>query len=271
MATWTTGEFMKNVWTALIGTLAIVVLVGFQNCSGKSFDGAGAANKSSTSDDGSNGAASAANPNGTSTGGPGSTTWPSSPTTTVNTTPVANGSTISNAAGQSLSFVNNMGNSIGNATIVNGTGNIMVNLYDSRAGRRATVIIAVDPTTGKFLSVKAAPGNPPYMCHSASDNMCNNWPNLTSGSMESNCNSPINFTGSLNGSVNNLTDTAWTTYCSGASTSSGTQLCTLALAGGGSGSTYASNGDCQTFCRNNANLNPGNPLTCTFNGQRISY
>ena len=244
---------MKNVYKVALTASVLGTLIAFQNCGGKEFSGTTSAGKSASSSDGSSNAAGV--PTGTS----------------VSQSNVGNvsssGNTITNTLGQTLSFVNNTGISIGNVSVTSNSGNVTANLFNPLSGRLSTVTVVVDPNTGAFTGVRAAAASP-YMCHDPNANACALYPNLQSGGMEPNCNSPINFTGALTGSVNNLTDTAYTTFCA----NPGANTCSFSLAQGGSGSTTGiSQHDCAAWCRLNANLNPGDAVTCIASGQPISF
>ena len=160
----------------------------------------GAAGGSSTGSSGSSSTVS----NGGSPANPGGSVPPSNPVTTSGGTVFSHG--------QSLTFRNNSGLASGNATVLDASSDIVVQLMDPLAGRIATVKIIVDPVSHAFSSVQLVSANP-YMCHDPNAPVCQQFPNLTSGAPEDNCHSAINYIGSLTGSIWGLAGTGADTNC----------------------------------------------------------
>ena len=267
---------MKYLWTTTISALVIGSLLIFQNCGslGSSIGGKGSSSASSSG-------LSAAATEGSGNAGVFSTSE----------------NVITIGANHTLTFTNNMGSPIGMITPIasdNPDQNTLVStfvLYSAASGRRAVINIVIDSNSFTPIAIQPASGQP-YMCHDSTADICANYPNAMSGAMESNCNSAIFYSGALNGSVNNLTDTAYKTYCANSATAAptaaptstaaatptvsgsppSTATCQFELEGGGSGSTANQTfAACQKECRQNAKANPSRTVSCTFGGQSISY
>ena len=198
---------------------------------------------------------------------------------------LASGNVLTTSSGKVLNFVNSQGLSLGTASITNTQSTFVVSLYNAPSGRKASVKVYVD-TAGNFMKVVADSAQP-YMCHEPNADICAQYPNATSGQMESNCQSPIFYTGALIGSINGLT-TAASDKCAStqpnssisnapatastvAAVASSSQLCSISYSGGGAMITpNISLATCQAACTNNQNLNPSEKLTCLYNNQIIS-
>ena len=228
-----------------------MVLAGFQNC-GKAHFSDSASTQSSSAN-------SAAGDGSTLGGGSVTGGGPAGPVE-------GNGNVLTNKLGQQISFVNILGRSIGTVKVLDASSDITVQLLNDASGRKATVKVVVDPKTGRFVSVKLVTPLP-YMCHDPLVNACLNFSNISSV-VDTNCSSPIFFTGSLTGSVNHLTETADVTFC--ANPAAG--LCMFSLSSQGWGATAGmTQASCRAHCRTNQDLNPTDRLTCTFSGQPISF
>ena len=268
---------MKHVWTISVASLAIGMLFVFQNCGAAGRSVAGSMSSGSL------------HAGLSSTGGDDSSMGGG-----VGSDETVSGNTVTIADGQSLTFTNNLGVPF-NKIIFKGSqpgtsGLVYVFSYQivSDAGRTASFNIVTNLDKTEIIEVEQT-DLVPYMCHNPIADPCASYPNLGSGAMESNCNSAINFTGVITGSIGNVNDTAYTAYnCAshvnpapstgstgsgvGSAATSTTGVCHLAYASGASATTgNQSLAACQSECRINANQNKGEKIVCTLDGQTISY
>ena len=120
----------------------------------------------------------------------------------------ADANVLSNATGQSLTFLSINKEQLGSiSAITNANNQLTFPIKNPVTGRKAIVVVDLDPVTKKFKAVSSA--SAPYMCYDIAQNPC---AQVTipagfanAGNAAVNCGSPIFFTGALNGSVNNIT------------------------------------------------------------------
>ena len=176
---------MKTKIAAILAITSLVV--AFQNC--------GKVQSPSTS-------AGSSGPTGGSAG-----TSSGGASATLGSGSSASANVLQNGTGQNLTFLSINKESLGDITAVSTQNNqIYLNLKNPNSGRKAIVVVDLDPSTKKFKAVSSS--GAPYMCYDPAQGPC---ATVTipagftnAGTAAVNCGSPIFFTGALSGSVNNI-------------------------------------------------------------------